>query len=94
MNPGRPPIEELVFIELGGTMIEIFSVKEPVLLSEEIWQIGCRKFAIEVDDLDKTVDYLQSKGIELSEEIIAIESLKRAEIKDPDGLSIELIQRD
>jgi glyoxylase I family protein len=94
MNPGRPPIEELVFIELGGTMIEIFSVKEPVLLSEEIWQIGCRKFAIEVDDLDKTVDYLQSKGIELSEEIIAVESLKRAEIKDPDGLSIELIQRD
>ncbi len=93
LNPGRPPMEELVFIELGGTMIEIFSVKEPVPSSREIWQIGCRKFAIEVDDLDKTVEYLKSKGIELSEEVMSVETLKRAEIKDPDGLSIELIQR-
>jgi catechol 2,3-dioxygenase-like lactoylglutathione lyase family enzyme len=93
MNPGRPPIGEIVFIELGGTMIEVFSIKEPAPSSEETWRTGCRKFALEVDDLDKTVEYLKTKGIELSEEVMSVENLKRAEIKDPDGLSIEIIQR-
>ncbi len=88
----RPPLEELVFIELGGTLMELFSVKGPAPVSTEEWQVGCRKFAIGVDDVDKAVEYLKTKGVEISREPVTIETLKRAEIKDPDGLSIELRQ--
>ncbi len=89
----RPPLEELVFIELGDSLIELFSVKEPAPESREQWQVGCRKIALRVDDIDKTIEYLKTKGVEISVGPVAVEKLKRAEIKDPDGLSIELVQR-
>ncbi len=54
----RPPMEEIAFIELNGSVIELFSVKETTPASTEQWQIGCRKFAIGVDDVDKAVEYL------------------------------------
>ncbi len=89
----RPPLEELVFIELGGTLIELFSVKEPAPVSIEQWQVGCRKIALEVENLDKTIEYLKTKGVEPSQKPVTVGTLRRAEIKDPDGLSIELLQR-
>ena len=89
----RPPLEEIAFIELGGTLIEMFSVKAPAPVSTEQWQVGCRKFALEVEDIDRAVEYLKTRGVEISREPVAIETLRRAEIKDPDGLSIELLQR-
>ena len=91
----RPPLEEVVFIELGGTSIELFSVKEPAPISIEPWQVSCRRIALEVEDLDKAIEYLKAKGVEISGSPRAVEilSLRVAEIKDPDGLPIELIQR-
>ena len=91
----RPPLEEVVFIELGGTSIELFSVKEPATISIEPWQVSCRRIALEVEDLDKAIEYLKAKGVEISGSPRAVEilSLRVAEIKDPDGLPIELIQR-
>ncbi len=95
----RPPMEELVFIELGDTLIEMFSVKEPASVSTEQWQVGCRRIALQVEDLDKAIEYLKAKGVEISsgpravEGLVAGKLLKLAEIKDPDGLSIELMQR-
>ena len=89
----RPPLEELVFIELGGTLIELFSVKDPAPASTEQWQVGYRRIALQVEDMDKAIEYLKAKGVEISSGPVAIETLKRAEIKDPDGLSIELLQR-
>ncbi len=89
----RPPLEELVFIELGDSLIELFSVKSPAAVSTEPWQVGCRKIALQVEDMDKTIEYLKSKGVEISSGPVAIGNLRRAEIKDPDGLTIELMQR-
>lgn len=91
----RPPLEEVVFIELGGTSIELFSVKELATISIEPWQVSCRRIALEVEDLDKAIEYLKAKGVEISGSPRAVEilSLRVAEIKDPDGLPIELIQR-
>jgi glyoxylase I family protein len=48
--------------------------------------------AIEVDDMDRAVEYLKSKRIEVSWGPATLGTSKRAEIKDPDGLSIELRQ--
>jgi glyoxylase I family protein len=91
----RPPLEEIVFIELGGTSIELFSVKEPAPVSIEPWQVSYRRIALEVEDIDKAIEYLKAKGVEISSGPVAVEnlSLRVAAIKDPDGLPIELIQR-
>jgi glyoxylase I family protein len=48
--------------------------------------------AIEVDDMDRAVQYLKGKGVEVSWGPVTLGTSKRAEIKDPDGLSIELRQ--
>lgn len=89
---GTPSIEELVFIELNGTVIELFSVKNPAPASEEQWQIGCRRIALEVEDIDRALEFLKARGVEISREPTTSGPTRRAEIKDPDGLSIELCQ--
>jgi glyoxylase I family protein len=96
-----PPVGEgeLVFIELGDTLIELFSAKNPAPASKGQWQVGYRRIALQVEDLDKAIKYLKAKGVEISSGPVAVEGpvagkpVKLAEIKDPDGLSIELIQR-
>lgn len=88
----RPPLQELVFIELGGTLIEMFSVKGPAPVSKEPWQVGCRKIALQVEDMDKALKYLKTKGVEISQPV-NIGTSKSAEMKDPDGLPIQLVQR-
>ena len=89
----RPPMEEIAFIELGDTLIELFSIKDPAPVSTEQWQVGCRRIALEVEDMDKLAEHLKSKGVELSIGPIAMGTTKMAEIVDPDGMSIQLMQR-
>ncbi|MBL7124562.1 MAG: VOC family protein [Dehalococcoidales bacterium] len=91
----RPPLEEVVFIELGGTLIELFSVNEPAPVSIEPWQVSFRRITLEVEDMDKALEYLKAKGVEISSGPRVVESLRVrvAAIKDPDGLPIELVQR-
>lgn len=90
----RPPMKEIVFLELGGTMLELFSVEKPLPASREPWRVGYRKIALQVENAGKAVEYLKNKGVEIVGNPAAAQPLTRAEIKDPDGLSIELIQRD
>lgn len=89
----KAPLEEIVFIELGGTSVELYSVQNPAPAVEEQWRVGYRTFAIEVEDLDKALEYLKTKGVEIADVPAGTQTLKRAIIKDPDGLSIELLQR-
>ncbi len=89
----RPPTEEIAFIELGGTLLEVFAIKEPAPVSKEAWQIGCRRFAIEVDDMNAAIAYLKDKGVQTSQETVNTETSVMSEIKDPDGIAIQLIQR-
>ena len=88
----RPPLEGITYLTLADTMIEILAVKDPAPLSSNVWQVGYRMMALEVDDMDKTVAELKSKGIELSRPVMTMGKCKRAEIKDPNGISIELRQ--
>ncbi len=89
----RPPMQELVFLELGDTLIEMFSVKSPAPISTEPWRVGYRRIALQVEDMDKAIEYLKAKKVEISSGPVAVENLRVAGIKDPDGLSIELVQR-
>ena len=87
-----PPLEEVVYLGLGDTTLELLSVKEPGSLSLEEWKVGYRMMAVEVEDMNRAVDYLKSKGIEITRGPVTLGKSRRAEIKDPDGLSIELRQ--
>jgi hypothetical protein len=45
-----------------------------------------------VEDIAKAVDYLKSKGIAIAREPVDLGDSLRGEIRDPDGLMIELRQ--
>ena len=86
------PLEEVVYLELNGTVIEFLKVKNPAPPSVNPWQIGYRMIALEVDDMDNAIKYLKSKGVDITWGPVTLGKSKRAELKEPDGLSIELRQ--
>ncbi len=88
----RPPMKEIVYIELGDTVIELIAAENPSPKSEEPWQIQYRGIALEVEDMDKAVAHLKSKGIEITIPPLDLGNSFRGEIRDPDGLIIELRQ--
>jgi glyoxylase I family protein len=87
-----PPLEEVVYLELGGTVLELVSVRNPASASVEPWQVGYRMMAIEVEDMDRAIERLKKKGVEVVWGPVVLGRSKRAEIRDPDGLPIELRQ--
>lgn len=88
----RPPLEEIAYLTLNDTMLELLAVKDPLPASTSPWQVSYRMIALEVDDMDETVTYLKGKDIEITRGPVTIGKSKRAEIKDSNGLSIELRQ--
>ncbi|MFB3886840.1 MAG: VOC family protein [Thermodesulfobacteriota bacterium] len=91
MKPSSPEIEEIAFLTLGDTMLELLALRNSAPPAKGP-QVGFRTMAIEVDDMDRAIGYLKSKGVEVSKEPVTRGKSKRAEIKDPDGLMIELRQ--
>lgn len=87
-----PPIREVIYLELGDTVLEIISADAPEPKSEASWQVGYRGIALEVSDMEEAVDYLKGKGISIAREPIDLGDSYRGEIRDPDGLIIELRQ--
>ena len=87
-----PPMREVIYLELGDTVIEIISADDPNPKSEVLWEVGYRGIALEVEDMAKAVEYLRGKGIDIALEPIDLGDSFRGEIRDPDGLIIELRQ--
>lgn len=87
-----PPMREVIYLELGDTVIEIIAVDDPKPKSEAPWEVGYRGIALEVGAMAKAVDYLQGKGIAMAQGPVDLGDSFRAEIRDPDGLIIELRQ--
>lgn len=97
VKPPGSKWDEIVFVELGGNQIEIKSVKNPAPADSSV-RIGLPRLALLADDLDKTLAFLKTKGIDAVGPVRSANGpggskLKMAEIKDPDGLSIELMER-
>ncbi|ETZ23499.1 VOC family protein [Pedobacter sp. V48] len=82
-------------LELNGTyIIELFSFPDPVKRPSRPEAAGLRHLAFEVDDLDKVVGMLDSKGVEA--EPIRVDEFtgKRFTfISDPDQLPIEFYEK-
>jgi catechol 2,3-dioxygenase-like lactoylglutathione lyase family enzyme len=58
---------DLVYLDLGGTVVELISYEgvriDPAPKNEHL---GYRMIALEVDDMQKTADYLKTKGVDSS----------------------------
>lgn len=83
----------LVYLDLGGTTVELISYEgaavDPAPSGEHL---GYRMIALEVDDMQKTIEELGAKGVEIVWGPIVRERYARAEIRDPNGFHIELRQ--
>lgn len=87
-----PGLKEVVFLTLGDTMLELLGAENPSHMPECTSPVGYARLALEVDNMDQAVEYLRSKGVEITWGPMDLGTSKRAEILDPDGLSIELRQ--
>jgi glyoxylase I family protein len=85
-------VEEVAYLTLGDTTIEFIKVLDPTDTRFDPWGIGYRMIALEVDDMDETVEYLKDKGVEIIFGPVTLGTAKRAEIADPNGIPIELRQ--
>ena len=85
-----PPMKEVIYLQLGDTVIEIISADNPKPKSEAPWEVGYRGIALEVENMTKAVDYLKGKGIAIARQPVDLGDSFRGEIRDPDGLIIEL----
>lgn len=87
----------LAYVRPRGTAFELELVenwgrKEPYTMGD-----GFAHVALEVDDLAKTFETWKARGVHFRKEPFALEGKgppRLAFITDPDGYSIELIQRD
>ena len=83
----------LVYLDLGGTVVELIAYEgtgvDPAPQAEHL---GYRMIALEVDDMQKAVDYLSTKGVAIVWGPRVRETYSRAEICDPNGFHIELRQ--
>lgn len=87
-----PRLDEIAYLSLGDTTIEMLSIVDPVPASEDPYPIGYKAIAIEVDNMGEAVQYLKGKGVEIVWGPMSLGTSVRAEIRDPDGLTIELRQ--
>jgi hypothetical protein len=84
---------DLVYLDLGGTVVELISYEGVnVDPAPEKEHLGYRMIALEVDDMQKTTDYLRTKGVDIVWGPRVRETYSRAEICDPNGCHIELRQ--
>ena len=84
---------DLVYLDLGGTVVELITYDgatvDPAPQQEHL---GYRMIAIEVEDLQQAAEYLKTKGVDIVWGPRITPTYARAEIRDPNGYHIELRQ--
>jgi glyoxylase I family protein len=84
---------QLIYLDLGGTTLELMcysqSTPQPAPREEHL---GYRMMALEVESMDRSIDYLKTKGVDVVWGPLKRPTYARAEICDPDGNHIELRQ--
>jgi len=88
-----PGALELVYLELGGTTIELMRYTEAKPAARPPGEhLGYRMMALEVEDMGRALEELKAKGVEAVWGPKTRPTYARAEIRDPDGNHIELRQ--
>jgi glyoxylase I family protein len=84
---------DLVYLDLGGTVVELISYEGVTVdPAPEKEHLGYRMIALEVADMQIAADYLRTKGVDIVWGPRVRETYSRAEICDPNGYRIELRQ--
>ncbi len=85
--PGRNPGQDILFVDIGGTTIELISAEgaEPAKPTS-----GFAHLAFEVDDVDATYEALKAKGVAFHVEPRSVGDIRLAFFRDPDGNELEL----
>jgi catechol 2,3-dioxygenase-like lactoylglutathione lyase family enzyme len=84
---------DLVYLDLGGTVVELISYDGAAVdRAPQTEHLEYRMIALEVDDMHNTTDYLRTKGVGIVWGPKVRETYSRAEIRDPNGYHIELGQ--
>jgi catechol 2,3-dioxygenase-like lactoylglutathione lyase family enzyme len=92
-RPGQPMALDLVYLDLGGTTIELISFAGvPVAPEPAREHLGYRMLALEVEDMNAAAEYLKARGIDIVWGPMVRDTYARAEIRDPNGFHIELRQ--
>lgn len=87
------PLEEIAFLELGDTVVEFLKVSQAAPAPAAPFTVGYRGIALEVENMEEAVAYLTARGVPITWGPMNIGgTVQRAEIRDPDGLTIELRQ--
>jgi len=86
------PMEEIAYLRLGDTTLELLRVPSAACATSEPWSVGYRMLALEVTSMDEAVEHLALQGVPVTWGPLDLGDSIRAEIKDPDGLSVELRQ--
>ncbi len=74
----------LVYLDLGGTVVELISYEGvPVDPMPRLEHLGYRMIALEIDNMQKTADYLKRKGVDIVWGPVVRDTYARAEIRDP-----------
>lgn len=90
-RPGGDSALDLVYLDLGGTTVELMTWEGvPVSPKPEIEHFGYRMIALEVEDMNTALAFLKGKGVEPVWGPMVRETYARAEICDPNGYRIEL----
>jgi glyoxylase I family protein len=91
-RPGGGALD-LIYLELGGTTAELISYQGvPVGPEPQREHLGYRMMALEVEDMKRAAEYLESKGVDIVWGPVVRDAYARAEICDPNGFRIELRQ--
>src|SRR5947207_4598606 len=84
---------DLAYLDLGGTVVELIAYEgaavDPAPHAEHL---GYRMIALEVDDMQKTTDYLRTKDVDIVWGPRVRETYSRAEIYDPNAFHMDIIE--
>jgi catechol 2,3-dioxygenase-like lactoylglutathione lyase family enzyme len=83
------PLTEIAYVQLGDTVIEFLHVTDPAPAPAGMF-VGYRSMALEVESMEAATAYLAERGVAVTWGPMDLGDCIRAEIVDPDGLSIEL----
>ncbi len=81
-----PNGSEITFVNGGGSIIELIENKD--------FETGLYSVGVDVENLEKTLEEVKAKGVEITMEPVKILVGKMAFIKDPNGVNIALIEHD
>jgi len=83
------PLKEIAYLKLGDTVIELLHIENPAPASLSM-TVGYHAIALEVESMEAATTYLRDRGITVTWGPVDLGVSIRAEITDPDGLTIEL----